>query len=146
MNENGYPFKLSREQLYYEFVSVSKEKQVQKIVLISRTDVAGIYNLALLDVLSDGSLCDISETNNNDLRIVIATVIKIMGDFLTKNSNSYVIFRGSDSRRQRLYSIVIGRELVEFSKVYEVYGVKDGVRYPFSVNNSYEFYLIKKKL
>ena len=54
MNENPYPFTLSRTEYRYEFVSVSSQKEVKKIVLLSETDAINIFNLALLDVLEDG--------------------------------------------------------------------------------------------
>lgn len=51
MNENAYPFTLSRTEFHYEFVSISAKKEVRKIVLLNETAVSKIYNLALLDLL-----------------------------------------------------------------------------------------------
>ena len=58
--------------------------------------------------------------------------------------HSNVVFKGSDKRRQRLYRIIIGRELTEISKKFEVFeGIGDSVL-SFESNKLYEFYLIKK--
>jgi len=84
MNENTYPFTLSRTEYRYEFVSISTKKDVKKIVLLSQTGDIGTYNLALLDLLEDGVLSDISETNNDDMITVLATVIQIINIFLIK--------------------------------------------------------------
>ena len=144
MNENAYPFTLSRTELRYEFVSISDKKEVRKIVLLSQTGDIGTYNLALLDLLENGELSDISETNNDDMITVFATVIKIISDFFNKVPNSNVVFKGSDKRRQRLYRIIIGKEISEISKKFDVFGgIGDSVFF-FEPNTLYEFYLIKK--
>lgn len=142
MNENAYPFTLSRTEFRYEFVSISAKKEVKKIVLLTETVDSDIYNLALLDLLEDGELSDISETNNDDLKTVIATVIQIINDFLTKNHDTFVLFRGSDARRQRLYRIIISRELAEISKKFKIFGISNGISAPFEINKFYTFYLI----
>jgi hypothetical protein len=144
MNESSYPFTLSRQELRYEFVSVSAEKEVRKVVLLNQTEELEVYNLALLDVLDDGRLCDMTETNNNDLKTVIATVFQILNDFFDKNSLCYVMFRGSDLRRQRLYRLILNREYYELSQLFEIFGVQGGVPRPFAPNTDYEFYLIRK--
>lgn len=146
MKEKPYPFATGNRNLSYDFVSVSSKKKVRKKVIMIETEDEKVFNLALVDVLDDGSLCDIAETNNNDLRTVLATVIRIIHDFLSKNLSFYVIFRGSDARRHRLYGIVIAREFEEISKQFEVWGITDSIRYPFALNTLYEFYMVKKKI
>lgn len=142
MNENPYPFTLSRTEYRYEFVSISAKKQVRKVVILSQTEWIDIFNLALLDVLDSGVISDISETKNNDLRTVLATVIQIIDDFLIKNPHKFVLFRGSDSRRHRLYRIIIGRELKTISEKFIIFGVNENIPSFFEVDTSYEFYLI----
>ena len=144
MNENAYPFTLSRTEFRYEFVSISAKKEVKKIVLLTETVNISIYNLALLDLLKDGELSDISETNNDDLKTVLATVFQIMDDFLNKMPRYSVVFSGSDDRRQRLYRIVIVRELKEITKKFSVFGGIGDIILPFEANKTYDFYLIKK--
>ncbi|WP_409014435.1 DUF6934 family protein [Dyadobacter sp. CY327] len=145
MQETFYPFTLAQHELRYEFVSVSAEKRVKKVVLVRQSDDETVYNLALLDLLSDGELCDITETKNKDFRTVMATTIKIITDFFKRNPGSNVVFRGSDPKRHRLYSMIITRELHAFHNSFEILGVIDSVLYPFTSNSSYHFYLIRRK-
>ena len=126
-------------------MSVSSRKEVRKIVLLSQTEWNNIFNLALLDVLNNGEISDISETKNNDLRTVLATVIQIINDFLIKKPNKFVLFRGSDSRRHRLYRIIIGRELKAISDTFIIFGVNENIPNFFEINTPYEFYLIGVK-
>lgn len=113
-------------------------------MLLSQTEAINIYNLALLDLLDNGEFSDISEKNNDDFKTVLATVFRIIDSFLDQNHQSFVIFRGSEPRRHRLYRIIINRELNEISKKFLVLGVNDSVLFPFEMNTSYEFYLIRK--
>ncbi|GLU51821.1 DUF6934 family protein [Dyadobacter frigoris] len=144
MNEKPYPFTLSRTEYRYEFVSVSLEKEVRKIVLLSQTDAINIFNLALLDVLEDGETSDISETRNDDLKTVLATVIQIINTFLTTKPNCLIAFKGSDQRRQRLYRIVISRELSEIRKKFDVFGGIGNTIHLFESNKQFDYYLIQK--
>lgn len=142
MNETSYPFTLSRTEYRYEFVSISLKKQVRKVVLLSQTDAVEIFNLALLDVLDNGELSDITETKNDDYIIVLATVIQIISDFLNKNKKSYVIFKGSDPRRHRLYRIIMNREFTEISEKFKILGVNNSTPVSLEIDKYYEYYLI----
>jgi hypothetical protein len=85
-----------------------------------------------------------SESNNDDLVTIMATVIKIVDDFLTKNPNFFVVFSGSDERRQRLYRIIIVKELEKIKQKFEIFSVNKNGIIPFQANQEYEFILIKK--
>jgi len=50
MNETSYPFGQTRAEFRYEFTSVSKQKEVRKVVLFSAGEDDQFYNLALLDI------------------------------------------------------------------------------------------------
>lgn len=145
MNENTYPFTLAKSEFRYEFKSISSEKEVQKVVLITQTQTPQIFNLALVDILDDGTMSDVSVTNNDDLKTVLATVIKIIEDFLDKNKGCFVLFKGSDKRRQRLYRIVINREYSLIIQKFQLWGISNNDLVEFSKNQDMDFYLIGKK-
>jgi hypothetical protein len=145
MNENGYNFTENIDEYQYDFLSISDKKTVQKVVILTVTENPKIFNLALFDRLENGLLSDISESKNNDLEIILATVFKIIEKFLTKNFDKFVLFRGSDDRRQRLYRIAISRELEQLLERFNVWGVVAGTPVPFSKNQEFEFYLIGNK-
>lgn len=105
---------------------------------------ANVFNLALLDVLPDGETSDISESKNNDIRIILATVIRIISDFFNQNPNVIITFRGNDHRRQRLYRLVIGRELSVIEAKFRIFGLIDGVIERFEPDKHYEVFIIQK--
>lgn len=145
MNERPYSFSPPRIDFRYEFTSVSAQKEVRKLVHFSPTDEDEFYNLALLDILDDGSTSDLTDTNNYDMPTVLATVMQIIVDFFHKNPESFVFIQGSDTRRQRLYQIVINRELELIEKQFRVLGYSGTDIEIFQRNHPYEYFIISKK-
>lgn len=146
MEEKSYQFARTRTEFRYEFSSVSVEKEVKKVVLFTETSSSDVFNLALLDDLGNGNYSDITESNNNDLITIMATIFKIVDDFLNTKPNSFVIFRGSDIRRQRLYRIIISRELAKIQEKFEVRGIIDNeMVIDFVPNKPVDYFVINLK-
>jgi hypothetical protein len=144
MEEKTYTFQ-KRNDKRYEFYSRSEEKEVKKLVIFSERSNGGTYNLALLDVLEDGQYSDLSETNNNDFQTVMATVIDILKDFLNEFPDKVVTFKGSDERRQRLYRIIIARELKSINEHFNIFGLINENVEEFEQNVKYKLFIIKKR-
>ena len=146
MEEQKYPFNLIQRELRYEFWSRSEEKEIKKIVIFTKIGFVedNFYNLALMDELADGELSDISESRNNDMKTILATVFGIANDFLTKNPDAIIAFKGSDERRHRLYRIALNREMGRLSEKFIIAGYTNGEVYPFEVNGIYQQFLIQK--
>jgi hypothetical protein len=146
MEEQKYPFKLIQPELRYEFWSRSEEKEIKKIVIFTKIGYKedNFYNLALMDELANGDLSDISESRNNDMKTILATVFGIANDFLIKNPDAVIAFKGSDERRHRLYRIALNREIDRLSDKFIIAGYTNGEVYPFEVNGVYQQFLIQK--
>lgn len=144
MEEKPYIFQ-KRNDKRYEFYSKSEEKEVKKLVIFSERNNGGTYNLALLDVLENGQYSDLSETNNNDFHTVMATVIDILKDFLNEFPDKIVTFKGSDERRQRLYRIIIARELKSINEHFNIFGLINENVEEFEQNVKYKLFIIKKR-
>lgn len=143
MNAHSYPFTLASCEIRYEFDSVSSAKTVSKVVSLSLVNLEDIYNLALLDLLEDETLCDITETRNGDFRIVLSTVIKIIKHFFEKQPFSLIMFSGSEARRHRLYRILLTKEQQTTSKTFRIWGRINGLVEMFQPNVNYDYYLIE---
>ena len=96
-------------------------------------------------MFSNGKYSDISVSNNDDLKTIMATVFNILQEFLNEFPQSIVTFKGSDFRRQRLYRIIISRELELIKKYYFVFGTIDDKIIEFEKNKDYELFIIRKK-
>ncbi|WP_428667361.1 DUF6934 family protein [Runella sp.] len=146
MDEPYYPYERPVTEIRYDFLSSSQEKEVRKRVIFTTADFRNFYNLALLDVLEDSSLSDITESRNKDMKIIMSTVIRIVEDFFEANPDKVVTFKGSDERRQRLYRLIISRDLAEIQKEFVILGIsKAGISEPFQPNQPYEFFVILRK-
>jgi hypothetical protein len=67
MNEASYPFKRIEDRVTFSFESISEEKTIQKLVEFRLFDDANeLYNLALMDVLAEGNVSDLTVSNNLD--------------------------------------------------------------------------------
>lgn len=143
MNEKPYEYS-SSNYFRYEFVSKSLEREINKAVVFSERE-NGVYNMALVDVLDDGSFSDTVVSNNGDFRAVMATVYKILVDFLNTYPNNVVLFYGNDEKRHRLYRIILSREIVQLRENLQIYGLNGGLIDEFYPNVDYEYYFITKK-
>jgi hypothetical protein len=130
----------------YHFLSLSIEKEVVKIVRFSETKVADTYNLVLLDMMADGGENnDKTETKNKDMNVVLATVMQIVTDFLDKNLDCFVHIEGSDSKRRRVYQILINREYDRLINDYVIFGGNDNKKEVFEKGKTYSYFIISKR-
>jgi hypothetical protein len=142
MEENHYPFERPISEIRYNFKSVSAEREVVKRVIFTTSDYQDFYNLALVDVFDDRSVSDITETRNKDMIAVLATVIKIVEDQYPK---AFIAFQGSDKRRQRLYRLLLGREMPKIQNKFIVFGGFDDLQpESFRPNQEYDYFIISK--
>lgn len=85
-----------------------------------------------------------TEYRYDDLKTVLATIIQIINVFLTTKPNYLIAFKGSDQRRQRLYRIVISKELSEIRNKFDVFGGIGDTIHLFESNKQFDYYLIRK--
>jgi hypothetical protein len=146
MDERPYSFKSDETEYVYRFDSVSEQKTVRKLIVFTDIGLGQFYNLALLDELPDGALSDSNTSNNSDMVTVLATVFRVIDDFLNRFPGVFVYFSGSDTRRTRLYRIAISHELARLQEEYIILGRHDDEAVPFAPNQEYDGFLIGKKL
>jgi hypothetical protein len=95
MKENTY--KYDRTQAFrYTFISTGK-RRIQKEVVFTPTIIQNVFNMGFGDVLPDGSIDDKANSNNGDIRRILATLVQILIDFTSgfpevKSSNYYAVF------------------------------------------------------
>ena len=105
-----------------------------------------IYNLAFGDEDADtGVVSDLVTTDNNDTKIVLASVANTIIDFSNYYGNNYIYAKGSTSARTRLYQIGISSLLSEISIDFEIFGLRNGVLQKFQKNMNYDSFLVKRK-
>lgn len=143
MNEESYPFHLVEVRTIYKFESQSDTKTIQKLIKFSLLDLSSqTYNIALGDVLPDGTISDRAVSNNSDMPKVLSTVFKAIHTFLLQNTHAKVFIEGSTPSRTRLYQMVIARFLSDFELNFRILGyIGKNVEY-FEKGKNYESFLI----
>ncbi|WP_234670292.1 DUF6934 family protein [Dyadobacter sp. CY261] len=145
MQSEFYPFQSDDDRLYFDFFSVSYDKTITKAVVFTEFSYAKrLFNLALVDVLSDGELSDMATSGNNlDLEKVMATVSQCIRLFFEKYPDAEIQIQGNTPAKNRLYRMVITRELSNIRKYYEIYGANGPLAEPFEVGKAYKAYVLK---
>ena len=148
MNVEAYPFNANSDKLVFQFESVSNHKTIFKEVrytLISDGEPF-IYNLFLGDYnLIDGTISDMTISNNQDMENILATVAQTMIEFLSLRPDCLILFTGSTQSRTRLYRIAISNYLNEFEDFFVVYGRINNEIEPFAANRAYDAFVITLK-
>jgi hypothetical protein len=146
MQSEFYPFQSDDDRLYFEFLSVGPKKIIRKAVYFTliNTEV-NLYNLSLVDILSDGTHCDIAVSNNGDFEKVMSTVAGCIAVFFQQYPAARIYIKGSSPSRTRLYRIVFTKELLRIRKNYELYGATESVVEPFEADKKYDVYLLNLK-
>ncbi|WP_374756422.1 DUF6934 family protein [Dyadobacter flavalbus] len=107
MHYEAYTFSRNEQNNSFHFQSTVKRGTFEKAVAFSLiTD--NIYNLALLDFdpLTQDYVDD-SVTDNGDMPEILATVMRIMIEFLNDYPDRRIFLTGNTSSRTRLYQIAI---------------------------------------
>ncbi|TDB61778.1 DUF6934 family protein [Arundinibacter roseus] len=145
MNEPFYEFRVLDEALRFEFLSISDQKTIKKIVRYTETNIAQLYNLSLTDLLDDGTESDMVISNNQDMEIILATVFRTFHVFLTAYPACQIFFMGSTPVRTRLYQIAVTRELTNALEVFDIKGLTDTGFEQFVVNKPYQAFVFSLK-
>lgn len=101
-----------------------------KAVDFTPTSIKDLYSLSFGDLLPDGSLDDMANSNNGDIAKVLSTVIQIVKDFTIQRPDAKLVFAGSTDERMRLYARILKMYGEDFQKEFIITAF-------IATNNSY---------
>jgi hypothetical protein len=107
----------------YYFYSEPLQKRVLKVVKFTPIGVLNFYNVALADVLDDGSMTDQKTSKDFDRDLIITTVTRIMLDFLDIHPYAKLSFQGNTPAKTRLYRMALSIFFEKLSAILNAYGV-----------------------
>ena len=140
-----YQYKTNNSFLDYEFISIGPKGSIKKIIRFTQIN-SSVYNIGFGDLDEEtGEISDITVTNNNDSRKVLATVAAAIHDFTIQYAGAWIIAKGSTLSRTRLYRIGITNHLKEIIADFEVYGMIDAQWELFELRRDYQAFLIRRK-
>ncbi len=145
MDSPYYTFTASDDATVFWFESANNDKIVEKEVRYTATFLPDMYSLALLDVLPDGTVSDVSRPRQGDVEKVLATVIQTIHTFLATRPTATVAFAGSADARTRLYQIATVRELSKVESMFVLQGYLNGTFENFVPGIIYAAFAIRLK-
>ncbi len=146
MEKPTYHIESSIDAEWHFFKSVSSTKIIEKAVVFNKVDEEnGIYELIFGD-LEDGFVNVKNVSDNQDMSLVLGTVIKTIYLFFERNSDKTVIFMGSSTARNRIYRAIISKFISEITNNFEVLGTNfDGIDETFVKEKDYFAFKIRLK-
>lgn len=146
MNEPSYPFKRIDDRVTFSFESVSQEKIINKLIEFRLFDNSDeLYNLALIDMMPDGTVSDMVVSNNQDMPKVLATVFQSIRQFFNEKTNAKILIQGSTAARTRLYQIAIAKYFHELEPIYNIWGLKEEEFIRFEVGRNFDSFIVSLK-
>ena len=133
--------------LQHIFESVKNDVVIPKIVVyLPIENNPNLYQLVFGNLMPNGEIDTLSVSNNDDMKIILTTVVKTLFSFFELNPDKVVIFTGSTLSRTRLYRAVISKFINETELFYEIKGItENGVLEKFQSNQTYLGYLIQHR-
>ncbi len=143
MKKEGYQY-FNEENTIYTFLSKGKV-DLPKVVIFQKIN-DNLFCLVLTDYnVLTGEISDETISNNGDITLIMATVIKIILDFISKNTDSCIILKGNTTQKQKLYNRIINNNYNELMNLITIKILKEEKLSDYILGNQYsEFYIYKK--
>ncbi len=147
MEKPTYSVKVSDDGFSYFFDSISESQTIKKAVKYLPTNGnSELYQLMFGNILPDGEIDVFAVSNNDDMPLVITTVVGTLVKFFEQYPHKKVYFTGSTAARTRLYRAAISKFLKTTELYYQVFGIlSDGSIEIFNPSNQYFAFLITQK-
>jgi len=124
MNAAFYETEWYSECLMFWFTSTGKESII-KVILFKLTEEFDVYEIALGDLNSDGSIDLDARSDNGDTEEVLSTVAKAVLFFLSDHIEAQVVIEASSDSRARLYQTAIKKEMTDLGNYLVIYGFEN---------------------
>lgn len=146
MNKPHYQYQTSADGQYYFFESIGKNTIPKVVGYILRDEASQLVELVFGDLIDDQRIDVMAVSDNQDLALVITTVIGTLADYLERFPEKTVYFQGSTPSRTRLYRAAIAKSLSQIEHLYEVFGILPNDQLEiFNKGHHYQAYIIRKK-
>ncbi len=147
MEKPTYSVKVSDDGFSYFFDSISESQTIKKAVKYLPTNGnSELYQLMFGNILPDGEIDVFAVSNNDDMELILSTVISSVELFFDKFPDKIIGFSGSTPARTRLYRAAIAKFAQNKELAYHIFGLTDSDELEiFDKNHSYSGYIIQKK-
>ena len=145
MDKPTYNLKTSSDKLRYFFESQGLTTIQKAIIYIPIDNNPTVHELTFGDIIDDGFVDFLNVSNNQDLEMIMITVIKTISLYFEEYPDNMIYFRGSTPSRTRLYRAIIAKQIDKLKLSHQVYGLQEENHLEiFDKTHSYIGYLIQK--
>ncbi len=139
MGKPIYNIESSSDGLLYEFESVGESKIIKKVVIYFPVKYNNdLFELSFGDLQNDGTINFQMVSNNQDMALILNTVIDTLHLFFELYPSKSVVFTGSSESRNRLYRAVISKAIKNQNQKFDIFGITfDGILESFLPNKNY---------
>lgn len=148
MNFEHYSIIPDSSNLSYKFQSIVPKGIIKKVVTFRKiiSSNENYYNLSFGDWDEKrGKADDRITSNNNDTRVVLFTLAKIILLFSAQFPHTHILIIGSTRSRTRLYQMAIARNIIEIETLFHLQGLKNGIWEIFKPGINFDAFLIKSR-
>jgi hypothetical protein len=119
----GYDIRFNVDLTRFRFTSIGPKGKIEKIIEF-RLFQKNRWNLAFGDI-KDNDWEDNIISDNNDMRIVLQTVVNTVHLFFEKHSDQEVYIEPLDNQRKILYNRIFQQKWAEIEPLFSVKGMVD---------------------
>ncbi len=147
MDKHIYNIETSPDGLYHIFESIGVQNNTRKMVVyIPDENKADLFHLIFGDLTDDNNLDVFTISNNQDMKMILSSVVQTLSTFFEINPTKKVFFTGSTEARTRLYRATISKLFEKTELFYNIYDLlDDDSTEPFNKSTYYKGYFIEKK-
>jgi hypothetical protein len=106
----------------YTFTSTGK-RNIDKVIQFTLTSTNNVYNLAFGDLLPNGGIDDMANSNNGDIIKIFATIIDVVQCFTMQNPSFIIYIIGSTRQRTLLYNRILKTYYQPFIEKFAIAGL-----------------------
>ena len=141
-----YEIKSEGTYTVFEFTSTGIKGEITKLIIFSKTNKRGVYNLAFGDkIKKSDEIDDLIISNNGDGLKVLATVVFALYIFTGKHKNCWIYIEGSTKARTRLYRMGISKYFALVKLDFFIMGLYGEDWSEFEKYINYDAFIVRRK-
>ena len=142
--DKGYYLRYNIEMSRFRFTSTGPKGNIEKVVEYTRFQ-KNRWNLAFGDV-KDNDWIDNIVSDNNDMRIVLQTVVNTIHLFFEKHPDQQVYIEPLDEKRKILYNRIFRQKWIEINALFSVKGIINNADFEdYNPQKVFDCFLIMQK-
>ena len=141
-----YEYTADKTFKVYSFISYGPKGAIHKLAKFNEL-YGDTYNFGFGDHdIRTGGISDTRISNNEDMPMIMGTLGSIIYDFTNVFPNAWVMIRGTNTARTRLYQMHINRFWPQLEPLFVIYGLRNEQWELLKKSRNYDAFLGHRKI